>query len=51
MKQNSLTIFTSDDAEVPKPDIRGRKDTTFPPKPKEAPTGRLYHFGALKDTA
>lgn len=26
-------------------------ETSFPPKPKETPTGLLYHFGALKGAA
>lgn len=38
-------------AEAPAAGVLGWNDTTFPPKPKEAPTGRLYHFGALNDTA
>ncbi len=38
-------------AGTPAAEGRGRNNISLPPKPKDTPTGRLYHFGALRGAA
>nr|POE84307.1 hypothetical protein CFP56_79376 [Quercus suber] len=59
---NGLTLKSLRDAHINKytseapagtPAAEGlwRNPTSLPPKPKDAPAGRLYHFGALRGAA
>ena len=38
-------------AGTPAVDGLGRNPSSLPPKPKDVPAGRLYHFGALRGAA